>query len=126
MNDGVVRVHSFFLVILIYYPILFFVQYELLSLALQGPTCDKIKIDLKQIFETSDNEDTKSMEMDKLSSNDDLTQQKLKEIKNNLAKFVTSEQTQHAMEILNGFRVGANEHEQKAALVSVFVLCHIY
>lgn len=103
--------------------LLLFSQYELFTLALQGPACDPIKIDLKQIFESTDNSDAESKEMDKLSSDDNLTQQKLKEIEINLAKYLTSEQTQHAIEILNGFRVGANEHEQKAAVVSVCFSC---
>lgn len=68
-----------------------------MSLALQGPTCDEIKVDLKQIFALNDDKDTESLEMDKLlSTDDDLTQQKFKKIETNLAKYVTLDQTQHA------------------------------
>lgn len=92
-------------------------QYELLSLALQGPFCDKIKIDLKQIIEFNDNEDAESLEMDKSTSNDNLEQQKWKEIEIKLAKYLTPVRLQHAMKILNAFRVGVNEQEQKEAIV---------
>lgn len=87
---------------------------------MHGSTCDETDTDSEQILESSINEKTKSFDVGKfISPYIGLTQQKLLKVEMYLAKYLPKEQTQHAMDILNGFRVGANNQEKKAALVSI-------
>lgn len=85
---------------------------DLLSLALQGPTCDKNKIDLKQVL------DTNSSESDEKGTSEGITDADMREAQEKLSKVVSGEKVQHAMIILHGFRVGATKEENHAAVVS--------
>lgn len=94
---------------------------DLLGLALQGPTCDKKKIDLRPILESHDNE-SKDEE-----SSEGITEKELREAQEELSKLVSAEQVQHAMIILRGLRVGATEKENETAVVSFKIYqCNLY
>lgn len=79
---------------------------------MQGPTCDKKKIDLKQLLESS------SSESEETGKSEGITEDEMKEAQNQLSKLMSPEQTQHAMTILRGIRVGATEQEKQSTVVS--------
>lgn len=86
---------------------------DLLELALKGSSCDKTNLDLKQVLESIDS----GSEVPGHTT-DGITVDEMKEAQEKLSKVVTPEQTQHAMTILSGFRVGATEEDTEAAVVS--------
>lgn len=85
-------------------------------MAVQGGTCNREKIDLKQMLRSIKNEETKSEATGKPS--DFITQDVLTTINVELSKLLSRTETEHAMRILRGFCEGATEHEKDAALVS--------
>lgn len=103
-------------------------------MAILGPSCgDKTKVDLKKMIDSSSSEESKEtkdlmeikqtkknheVKADSDSSSEELSENDLKEMEAELSKVVTTEQTNHAMRILRGFRKGATESERDAALVS--------
>lgn len=62
--------------------------------------------------------DTSSSESKEDGTPDGITDADMREAEEELAKLVSAEQVQHAMIILNGFRVGATEKQNHAAVVS--------
>lgn len=104
-------------------------KFELLTLALQGPTCDgKNKVDLSKLLELTKGESSEEVkevkEGDKetkkdSSSSEELNDDELKAIEDELDKVVTPDQKKHAMRILGGFRKGVTENERGAATVSI-------
>lgn len=83
---------------------------DLLSLALQG--CEKKRIDLKQFLRSNSGKPTRDATLN------GLTDENLKDAEKDLSKVASSEQTEHGMKILRGFRIGATENEKRAAIVS--------
>lgn len=83
-----------------------------MSLALQGPTCDKRKIDLRPILESTDSSNSDE------GTSEGITEKEMREAQEELSKLVSGEQVQHAMIILRGLRVGATEEEKHASIVS--------
>lgn len=83
---------------------------DLLALALQK--CDKKKVDLTKLLETS------SSESEEIRTVEGITEADMREAQEELAKLVSAEQVQHAMIILNGLRVGATKEQNHAAVVS--------
>lgn len=82
----------------------------MLALAIQK--CDQKKVDLSKLLDTS------SSESDENGTVEGLTDENMREAQEELAKLVSAEQVQHAMIILNGFRVGATKEQNRAAVVS--------
>lgn len=82
---------------------------NLLALALQK--CDKKKVDLTELLDTSSSESEEN-------DTPGITDADMREAQEKLAKLVSAEQVQHAMIILNGFRVGATKEQNHAANVS--------
>lgn len=91
-------------------------QLQLLGMAVQGSTCGRTKIDLNQMFQSINNEETRAKASGKTSHY--MTQDELSIINAELAKLLTPPQTKHAMRILQGFRENATDNEKDAALVS--------
>lgn len=85
-------------------------------MAVQGSTCGRTKIDLNQMFQSINNEETRARATGKTSHY--MTQDELSIINAELAKLLTPPQTKHAMRILQGFRENATDNEKDAALVS--------
>lgn len=85
-------------------------------MAVQGSNCDGRRIDLNQIFQSIQNEETRAKATGKASHY--MTQDELTIINSELSKLLTPKQTKHAMRILQGFRENATEDEKDAALVS--------
>lgn len=84
---------------------------NLLALALQR--CGDEKLDLSKLLESSSSESEESESVDGLTDAD------MREAQDELAKLMSAEQVQHAMIILNGFRVGATKEQNFAAVVSI-------
>lgn len=125
MIDGVVSdstfsmclVHSIFEFCFLCFPsFLCKFQLELLGMAVQGSTCGRTKIDLNQMFQSINNEETRAKATGNTSHY--MTQDELTIINAELAKLLTPPQTKHAMRILQGFRENATDNEKDAALVS--------
>lgn len=92
-------------------------QLELLSMAVQGSSCDRRRVDLSQIFQSIRSEERNATSRGKLSHY--MTQDELTIINAELSKLLTPEQTKHAMRILRGFRADATANEKDTALVSL-------
>lgn len=98
-------------------------QFELMSLAIQGPTCtERTNIDFKKFIDSSSSEESNEIQDSKKtkedSSSEELTDEDLNAIETELSKHVTPEQKAHAMRIFRGFRKGSTENEKNAAMVS--------
>lgn len=99
-----------------FFSLQFTLKLELLSMAVQGSTCDSRRIDLSQIFQSIRNEETSAKASGKSSHY--MTQDELTIINAELSKLLNQQQTKHAMRILRGFRENAAENEKDVALVS--------
>ena len=88
------------------------IQVDLLSMAIQGPTCDKKKIDLMQIFEKSYNESKKD------GKSKGISVEVIGKVQEELSKIVSPRQAEHAALILRGWCVGATKQEKYTADVS--------
>lgn len=73
-----------------------------MSLALQAPSCDNAKIDLKHVVD-----------------NDGVTDDQIMNAQNQLCELVPARRVQQAVIILHAFRVGATSEEHEDAIVSV-------
>ena len=95
-----------------------------MTLALQGDTCTKNRIDLKHIFVVAFNSDAEERKANNNNSEESLsshilyTENELKVIETELSKTLTPEKLQNAMKILNGFKIGASERDMESAAVS--------
>lgn len=89
---------------------------KLLSMAVQGGTCNRGKIDLKQMLQSIKNEESKSEGTGKPLKF--MSQDALTIINGELSKLLTPNETKHAMKILRGFSESATDIEKDAALVS--------
>lgn len=85
-------------------------------MAVQTGTCNREKIDLKQMLQSIENEETKSEVTGQPSTY--ITQDVLTILNGEFSKLLTPKETKHAMRILRGFREGATENEKDGALVS--------
>ena len=85
-------------------------------MAVQGRTCDRKKIDLKQIIQSIRNEEIKANANGSPSVYK--RQDVLTIINGELSKLLTPQQTKFAMEILRGLRSDATQSEKDTALVS--------
>lgn len=76
-----------------------------MSLALQAPSCDNAKIDLKHVVESVDN--------------DGVTDDQIMNAQAQLCGLVPARRVQQAVIILHAFRVGATSEEHEDAIVNV-------
>lgn len=78
-------------------------QLDLIGLALQVPACDKPKIDLRHVLE---------------STSHGVTDDQMIKVQDQLCELVPARRVQQAMIILHAFRVGATSDEKEDAIVS--------
>lgn len=101
-------------------------QVELFTLALQGDTCTKNSLNLKNIFaiafrsRTEDRNVNDADVEDSISSKILYTENELKVIETELNKYLTSDKVSNAMKILRGFQMGATEQELDSSVVGGF------